>query len=470
MRISKLALNRVLILFVAVLSCAGLKSQINPKGYSPSQSIGDKFIVINKTVRVTNELVYEKEVLLYPGAFIETTGSGKVIFANTFTVFGDYQVFDKKINIEFRPGTVSSLSPTWFGAKGNDEVDDTEALQKLFKVASSIPNAIRIDVPIGKFLFSTPISIESTGGEKSVLHVQGISSSNSGSSGSSFLWNGARGASMFVVKNISYSIFENLDFNAVHGKFPKHNMEMRPYTNQVTFLKCSFGGCAGEESYNINLNEGNADQVSEITFENCLFRGVRGNNETTFHAVKGGWGNTKDFYFRNCSLGPYLKEAIFFRATDVLVVEGCTFFENDIDISCETCKSYIVSNYSEGSAAFWSSTASSNFNATTLINNQFTGVPKDGFVIRDGSGTLILLNNNFGAGNYNDDKNRVRWEENEYSTIYSAGNVFKNSDATHPAFYNRSNTPYNVKYIESVGDLGGVLGEGRKRLSNVRRN
>lgn len=435
-----------------------------------SRYSSDRFMIIDQHILVTDEQVYDKEILLYPGAFLETTGNGKVIFNKPVSILGQYQVFAKKIKLEFKPGIVSVLNPVWFGAIGYDEEDDTEAIATLFEVVSKIPNAIRVDIPIGKFILSQQITIESTLAEKAVIHIQGISNSNTGISGSSFIWNGERSASMFKFMNVSNSIIENIDFNAIPGKYTRHNIELRPFSNQIEFQKCSFGGCAGEGSANVNLNEGNALQVSEIVFDNCTFRGVIDEEKVTSHGVMGGWANTKDFYFRNCSFGPYAGEALKFTTTDVLMVEGCTFFGNDVDISCGTCKSYLVSNYSEGSAAFWSSTASSNFNATTMLNNQFTGVPKDEFVIRDGSGTLVLINNNFGAGNYNQEQNRIRWEENEFSMIYSIGNVYKNSNTLRTAFFNRSNKPFNVKYIESIGDLGGLLGEERKKLEIIRKN
>ena len=92
----------------------------------------------------------------------------------------------------------------------------------------------------------------------------------------------------------------------------------------------------------------------------------------------------------------------------------------------------------------------------------------DGYVIRDGSGTLLLMNNNFGAGNYLPDINRIRWEENEFNSIFSVGNVFKNTAFGQSPFYNRSNQVYRSDRVLSFGDLGGVLGEGRVKLPDSR--
>jgi hypothetical protein len=458
---------------IYLMVCCGFSSCTKkgyPSGTVKSEYRDDRFIIIDHHVLVTEEQIFDKEIILYPGAFLETSGNGKIVFTKPFSILGQYQVFDKNINIQFDKGIVSVFNPVWFGANGYDDEDDTEAIAKLFEIVSRLQNAVRIEIPIGKFILSQQITIESALAEKAIIHIQGVSNSNSGISGSSFVWQGESNESMVKIRNVSNSVFENLDFNAMPGKYPRHNLELRPFSNQISFQKCSFGGCAGEGSANVNLNDGSDLQVSEIVFDNCMFRGVISNDKITSHGVIGGWANTKDFYFRNCSFGAYAGEALKFTTTDVLMVEGCSFFENDVDISCGTCKSYLVSNYSEGSAAFWSATASSNFNATTMINNQYTGVPKDQFVIRDGSGTLVLINNNFGTGNYNAEENRIRWEENEFSMIYSIGNVFKNSDTTRTVFFNRSNIPFNVRYIESIGDLGGVLGEGRKKLEIFRKN
>ncbi len=420
----------------------------------------------SQPVLIHDKLIIDQEVVIYPGTYVETTSTGKVIFSKPVSIIGQHQVFDEKVNIEFKDGALSVINPVWFGARGYDTQDDTKAFKKTFELVSQLSNPVRIEIPIGKFILSEQIIVDQSLDRRIPIHIQGISNSYNGVSGSSLVWAGGEGNSIFLLKNLSNTLIENLDFGAEVGHYVKHNLELRPFVNQLAIVKCSFSGCAGEGSSNINLNEGNNLQVSEIIFENCTFRGAKGKEKNTYHAVTGGWANTKNFYFSHCSFGPYAHEAIRITTTDILVVEGCTFFENDVDISCETCKSLLQSDYSENSNAFFKGTASANFNATTLINNQFIGNPTEGFVIRDGSGTLILLNNNFGAGNYLPDLNRIRWEETEFNTIYSVGNVYKNSTNDQPPFYNRYNKPFNKEYFESIGDLGGVLGEGKKRLKN----
>jgi hypothetical protein len=324
-------------------------------------------------------------------------------------------------------------------------------------------------VPAGRFYINKQMVVESKTANKVPVHIQGVGSSSNEFSGSSLIWTGDRNASMMLIRNISQATIVGLDFTSHANHQIMHNIELRPTVNQLHFENCRFNGCAGASSSNINLNEGNNLQVSEISFNNCMFRGVLVKDKLTENAVRGGWANTKDFYFNRCSFGPYLRQAICIRTSDVLVVENCTFFENDVDIYCETCKTRAVSNYSEESAAFFEGTASSNYNATTLINNQFTGSPANGYVVRNGSGTLIMMNNNFGAGNFNSDLNRIKWFETEFNIIYSVGNVFKNASLDSPVFFNQSNLPYKEKWIFSVGDLGGTLGLGRMSLPDIYR-
>ena len=114
-------------------------------------------------------------------------------------------------------------------------------------------------------------------------------------------------------------------------------------------------------------------------------------------AIRGGLANTKNFYITYCSFDAYHKSAVDIRTSDILTVEGCTFSNNETDITCELGGPYINSNYSEHSNSFFTSGFSSNLAFTYLIQNNFTGNPRDGYVIRDGSGSLVLLNNNFGG-------------------------------------------------------------------------
>lgn len=452
------------VLMSLLCGCTGIRSGGGPANFQ------GRITEIKDTLHLNGVHVFNSEVVIYPTAFLTGNASAKAVFERPVVVLGKSRVFDPKLEMSFSVGCIEELNPVWFGARGYDDKDDTEAFLEVFKLASESLNAIVVRVPSGRYYISEQIRVESNASNKVPIHMIGTGSSPDGLSGSSLIWSGDPGQSMILMRNMSQSTVIGLDFTAKPNHWLLHNIELRPTVNQVHFENCLFSGCAGISSSNINLNEGNNLQVSEVSFENCLFRGLRTHDKLTINAVRGGWANTKDFYFDRCSFGMYQGQAICITTSDVLVVENCTFFENDVDIYCETCKTRAVSNYSEESAAFFEGTASSNLNATTLINNQFTGKPTNGYVLRYGSGTLILLNNNFGAGNYSSDLNRVKWFESEYNIIYSAGNVFKNASPDSQVFFNQSNLPYNRKWIFSLGDLGGTLGSGRIALPDIRRN
>lgn len=458
---------RCLILLGLIFQCFScVAHKVNATLLKESRNSGQSFWIVSEEVPVSDLMVIDKNVFIMPGGFFSAKKPATIRFNGHVDIIGQQKVFDKELAVEFAPGAFTHLNPDWFGANGMDDADDTDCFQKIFDMISS-GGAIQVRVPIGKYYISRQLKLGGQPGNNLSLIIQGASTSYSGTKGSSILWRGKPSESMVLISNTSQTVIENLDFDCVPNHYLMSNIELRPSCNQITFSNCYFSGCAGELSTNINLNEGNSLQVSELFFNNCIFKGIFLAEKITDNAVRGGWANTKNFQFTQCAFGPYRNEAIKIKTSDVLKVDGCTFYLNDVDISCETCKTIATDNYSEESQAFFMSTASANFNATTLINNQFTGKPKDGFVIRDGSGTLILMNNNFGAGNYLPDKNYVRWEENDYNSIYSVGNVYKNTDEKEGPFYNRSNRNYRQDRIFSWGDLGGVLGEGRVKLKDT---
>lgn len=423
--------------------------------------------VVNNPVKVEGILVVEKQVIILPGGVFEGDNTSKIVFTKPVNILSRERVFSTELRMESLPGVFTNLDITWWGANGRDEEDDTKAIQVVLDLASQ-SGCEQITIPIGQYIVSQQLRMAGREDNHQSLVIKGYATSFDGQHGSALMWNGGSDESMALVKNTSQTIFENIEFGAIPGRLIRSNIEFRPFCNQILFRSCSFGGCGGEKSCNINLNEGNNLQVSELIFENCIFKGLLTDMEYTDNGIRGGLANTKNFYFRNCSFGPYRHEAICITTSDILKVEDCTFYLNDVDIRCETCKTVAIGNYSEESGAFFESTASANFNATTLINNQFTGKPVDGYVIRDGSGTLLLMNNNFGAGNYLPDINRIRWEENEFNSIFSVGNVFKNTAFGQSPFYNRSNQVYRSDRVLSFGDLGGVLGEGRVKLPDSR--
>jgi uncharacterized protein YjbI with pentapeptide repeats len=424
-----------------------------------SRHASDSKLIIADALDITSPVTFTREVVIYPTALITTSGNGSITFSNRVTILGDLQVFDTDVNIAFAPNVIGELNPNWFGANGTDNADDTDALAKTLAVAKQLPNASCIHIPIGRYMLSKTLVLESANADKYPISLRGVSSSFTGASGSSLLWTGSSDQSMLLIRNLSNAVIENIDFNSILPKVAKQNIEMRPFINQILFSNCVFSGCAGPASVNVNLNEGNNAQVSEIHFDNCSFRGIAWNDLYTRNAVRGGWANTKDFYFRNSSFGPYKEHAIMIGSSDVLVVENCTFFSNDVDIFCSTCKSRLESNYSEASRAFFEGTSSANYNATTMINNNFNGEPAEGYVIRRGSGTLVLLNNNFGGGNATAFKNRVRWLDSKFGSITSIGNVYTNLGIRDDAFHDESGNPLKQIRVYSRDDRGGSLSE-----------
>ena len=88
-----------------------------------------------------------------------------------------------------------------------------------------------------------------------------------------------------------------------------------------------------------------------------------------------------------------------------------------------------------------------------MMNNCFYGSENNDYIITQGSGNLVLVNNNFGGMGGNDMINRVHWDSGKFSSIYSIGNYFKN-DATQPI-------PFlvplgNPAFIKSFGDKVGT--------------
>ena len=47
------------------------------------------------------------------------------------------------------PGTIDIR---WFGARGNDTIDDTEALRKAFDIAAGYISSVNVMIPNGKYL------------------------------------------------------------------------------------------------------------------------------------------------------------------------------------------------------------------------------------------------------------------------------------------------------------------------------
>lgn len=429
-----------------------------------SQDRQERFITIDRPIRTTQRVVYNSEVIIHPGAFLSTEGDGLFVFNAKVHFLSDLQCMDPDVNIDFAVGALDRINPCWFGARGYDDLDDTRAVEKAVTTANHYRASIPIIFPSGKYYINKTLNIESDPRGKKGVHLQGSSHSNTGVQGSSIIWHGQPDESMFVFRNVNQFQISNIDFTAQPGHFVRHNLEFRPSIHQVTIQNCRFKGSAGPGSSNVNLNIDDTHQVSEFHFQNCSFSGEwEGEMKVTESAVRGGRANTKNFHFRDCAFSSYNRAAINVHHSDVLQVDGCTFSHNDIDIKCDVCGTYANSNYSEHSNAFFEGASTSNVSFTTLINNLFSGNPKDGFVIRDGSGSLIVLNNNFGGAGDTPDNNRIRWESKPFNSIYSIGNFLKNTSQENPPFYNRSNQPTKGEVI-AIETIGGGNSVKRKKI------
>ena len=413
--------------------------------------------IFDREVNFNEMTVINTDVVIYPGALITTAKSAKVIFNGRVQILSESQVFDINSNIEFASGSISMLSPCWFGAKGNDALDDTKAIQKTLEIAREYVNSLTIVFPIGKFIITETLVLGNEFPNKKSINLMGNSMSIDTRGGSSLQWEGTEGGKLLAVRNYCAGTIEGLDFTAIAGHFVRHNIELTPYDYQVIFRNCSFSGSAGPGSSNVNLNQGNNLQVSEIYFENCIFRGHTVDSKIwqTESAVSGGLANTKNFSFRYCSFAGYNKAAINLEVTDVLRVESCTFALNHTDIVCLLCNTLASSNYSEHSASFFRATVSTNVSFTTLMNNCFYGTPGHDYIITEGGGNLVLINNNFGGLGGEDLENKIKWELGRISTIFSVGNYFRNAP---PLLfpYQITTLPDKSNLLNSFGDLIGT--------------
>ncbi|MEP7324137.1 MAG: hypothetical protein ABI761_19565 [Saprospiraceae bacterium] len=421
-----------------------------------SDASHSRMIVINTEVNYDKPIIFDKEVTIYPEAFITTTGKGKIIFTKKVNIIGESQVFDTDIDVTFQSATISAINPTWFGARGYDELDDTKAFQKILSIIKVYPNSINIEIPIGIFKISKTLMLGNEIPNGKSINLIGQSMSVGSFSGSVLEWVGEPGGSMLLLKNICVSILDGIDFMASPDHLMKHNLEFRPYDYQITVKNCSLSGCAGPGSANINLNKDNDAQVSEIQFQNCTFHGYTRDNKTwnTESAIAGGKGNTKNFSFQSCSFLGYTDAAINIGSTDMLRVDFCTFALNEVDIKCIIGNTFATSNYSEQSKSFFQSGMSGNLSFTTFANNYFDGNEKDDYFIRDGSGGLILLNNNFGGNGGYDKINKISWDSKDLSHIFSVDNFYRNSPDINSPFVDRNNRTQTLNIMTDGDKIG----------------
>ncbi len=454
-------------LLIGLISTYGCMAGVRQSSSGATQNaLSKQMIVWDSDIEIDSVWVITEEVTIMPQAFVRTTGIGNITFTKKVNILGESQVFDTDIRLAFQTGTINEVYPNWFGAKGYDNLDDTHAFQKAISVARHTQSAIRIFVPLGRYFISETLEVSGLPANKKSISWYGSGMSTSGTQGSSLSWTGLPGQSMMEFRDVDQLHIENLDFTAEPQSLLRSNISFRPFVNQVQIQNCSFKNCAGVESANIDINIGDGDQVSELHFDNCTFHGMPATAALlTGSAIKGGLANTKNFYIENCAFSSYATSAIDINISDILNVEGCTFANNEVDISCMHCGTYAHSNYSEHSMAFFNAGVSSNIAFATLVNNIFVGQCRDGYVIRDGSGSLILMNNDFGGGSQSNEYYRVKWESSAFNSIYSVGNFFKNADQINYPFHNRSGHIHREN-VRSIQDIGGTSGLSKKYLND----
>gem|GEM_PF-5793571 len=412
-------------------------------------------LVISEPKIFDKDIIFNQDVILYPGAFLETIDSVKIMFKKKVTIIGESQVFSENANVEFKMGTLSALNPCWFGARGDDEIDDTKAIQKTIDIASQYEGSINIDFPLGQYKISSTLELGNVLPNGKSINLIGTSMSNDAMVGSSLQWIGSDGGVLLRIQNYCVGLIENMDFTKGSSQLLKHDIEMRPFIYQVSFKNCSFGGCGGPGSANVNLNQDNNLQVDEISFDRCDFRGYTpdGIHWETESAVIGGYSNTKNFYFNFCSMLGYNIGAINLGMTDILKIENCSFAFNTTDIVCLVCNTLATSNYSEHSGSFYRSGITNNVSFTTLMSNCFYGTEDKDFVITQGGGHLVMINNNFGGMGGEDLLNKINWDTGPFSDVYSIGNFFRNAPPMHSPF--EFSGPQNNFTVRTYGDLIG---------------
>lgn len=455
------------ILLFIMCSCVSEKKPLVKSQYT-ELSINERMISIRGELVIDTELVFSGNVTLYPEAFLSTTGQGKIIFKGKVNVIGQTPIFDENINLEFGEGCTGTLNVGWFGARGNDDMPDTRAFQKTMMLASTMRNSVKILVPTGKYWITETLILENQASLRKSIQVVGEGMSSSSLDGSSLVWNGPPGGTILMVRNNYNNRIQSVDFGAEAGHEVKYNVDLRSQIYLMEFRDCSFSGSAGISSSNINLNEGHSDQVSEISFENCVFRGRTFDNATwlTSSAVRGGKANTKNFYFEQCSFLGYTSAAVDIEISETVHIRDCAFAHNEVDIICLLCSILISSNYSEQSKAFFKTTTSSNVAFATLLNNYFDGHAGENFVIPGGTGSLVLINNNFGGSGGDDQTNQIRWDSRNISSVFSVGNFFRNaSSSTIPFQFSEIQTT-GAAVLKSVMDKVGPDGVSSKKLSD----
>ena len=86
--------------------------------------------------------------------------------------------------ITFEDEALSVLNPCWFGANGSDEKDDTKAFLTVLDLAKHAGTSVNITVPVGRYIISEQLTVESINRNEKAINIIGASLSGNTIKGS----------------------------------------------------------------------------------------------------------------------------------------------------------------------------------------------------------------------------------------------------------------------------------------------
>lgn len=205
-------------------------------------------------------------------------GTGIILnFSSTTYVLNDIYSFTtvSPITLSFPGGPLGpALNPIWWGAKGDNSNDDTNAIQSA--INNSYANNC-VFLPNGTYKITQPLIITDR-----TLRMSGAQGGQT--VGTQIIWHGADGVTTMVqAVNISESSFEHLSFSAsvdsIQGcKYcfwieEPIGVHAGGSTEVVFFNRCCFLGAVGAGSACFVIGRAESGDISEIRFVDCEFTG-----------------------------------------------------------------------------------------------------------------------------------------------------------------------------------------------------
>ena len=206
--------------------------------------LGNTVFIIQNDFKLQEDInLPENSILKFEGGSI--LGKYSITGHNTSVEAGLVKVFD--IDTKFDGSwSIKEVYPEWFGAKGNDSIDDTEAFQK------AIDFAIKVDAPL--YLCNTDYYVSSTLYIEKSINMKASSKYSFGKSNIVFTNNNddvtlfKPGVSGWIV----HSVFEGITFTRVRtpeesaaipgAKGPGKKGTCFGMINEVTLKDCGFIG------------------------------------------------------------------------------------------------------------------------------------------------------------------------------------------------------------------------------------